>query len=93
MIKSFLSSYRFILYFDYCSFTGVDSVSLQVTSLLYAHGFIMMSPPCKSPHKRTYQNKNLEAVFLQLCTWQLRTCFSLMKYRFFIAGVAKLIFD
>ena len=31
--NSFLFSYRFILYFDYCSLTGVDSVSLQVTSL------------------------------------------------------------
>ena len=38
-----LYSYRFILYFEYCSFTGVDSVFLQVTSLLYVHGLIMMS--------------------------------------------------
>ena len=30
--------------FCYYSFTGVDSVSLQVTSLLYVHGIIMMSP-------------------------------------------------
>ena len=41
-------SCRFILYFDYCSFTGVDSVSLQVTGLLHAHGFIMMSPLFKA---------------------------------------------
>ena len=41
--NSFLSSYGFILYFDYCSITRVDSVSLQATSLLYVHGFIMMS--------------------------------------------------
>ena len=41
---SVLSNYRFILCFDYCSFTGVDSVSLQVKSLLYVHGFVMMSP-------------------------------------------------
>ena len=33
----------FISCFDYCSFTGVDSVSLQVIGLLYVHGFIMMS--------------------------------------------------
>ena len=33
--------YRFILYY---SFTGANSVSLRVTSLLYVHGFIMMSP-------------------------------------------------
>ena len=32
------------VYFDYCSFTRVDGVFLQVTSLLYVHGFIMMSP-------------------------------------------------
>ena len=38
----------------------------------------------KSPHKRTYQNKNLEAVFPKLCTLQLRTCFSLIKHRFFL---------
>ena len=31
--NSFLSSYRFILYYC-CSFTGVDNVFLQVTSLL-----------------------------------------------------------
>ena len=42
--NSFLSSNRFILYFDYCSFAGADSVSLQVISLLYVHGFIMMNP-------------------------------------------------
>ena len=36
----------------------------------------------KSPHIRTYQNKNLEAVFPKLFTLQLRTCFSLMKDRF-----------
>ena len=47
-VNSFLSSYNFILYFDYCSFTGVDSVSLQVTSLLYVHGFIMMNPLFKT---------------------------------------------
>ena len=35
-----------------------------------------------SLHIRTFQNKNLEAVFLKLCTLQLRTCFSLMKHRF-----------
>ena len=29
--------------FDDCSLTGADNVSLQVTSLLYVHGFIMMS--------------------------------------------------
>ena len=46
--NSFLSCYRFILYFDYCSFTGVDSVSLQGASLLYVHGFIMMSPLFKA---------------------------------------------
>ena len=40
--NGFLSSCRFILYFDYCSFTGVDSVSLKVTSLSYVHGFIMI---------------------------------------------------
>ena len=34
---------RFILYFDYCSFAGVDNVSLQVTSLVHVHGFIMRS--------------------------------------------------
>ena len=44
MLNSFLSCYMFILYFDYCSFTRVDSVSPQLTSLLYVHGFIMMSP-------------------------------------------------
>ena len=43
MFNSFLSSYRFLLYFDYWPFTGVESVSLHVTSLLYVHGFIMMS--------------------------------------------------
>ena len=36
--------YRFILYFDYRSFTEAGNVSLQVTSLLYIHGLIMMSP-------------------------------------------------
>ena len=40
----------------------------------------------ESPHIRTYQNMNLEAVFPELCTWQLRTCFSLMKYRFLLQG-------
>ena len=40
----------------------------------------------KSPHIRTYQNKNLEAVFPELCTLQLRTCFSLMKYGFLLQG-------
>ena len=39
--NSFLSNYGFILHFDYCSFTGVDSVSVQVTSFLYVHGFVM----------------------------------------------------
>ena len=29
-------------------FTGEDSVSLQVTSLLYVHGFIMISPLFKA---------------------------------------------
>ena len=38
----------------------------------------------KFPHIRTYQNKNLEAVFPKLCTLQLRTCFSLMKHRFLL---------
>ena len=42
--NSSLSNYRFILYLDYCSFTGVDSVSLKATSLLYVHWFIIMSP-------------------------------------------------
>ena len=44
----FLSSYRFILNFDYCSFTGVDIVSLQITSLYDVHRFIMMSPRFKA---------------------------------------------
>ena len=47
----------------------------------------------KSPQIRTYQNKNLAAVFPKLCTLQIRTCFSLMKDRFLLQGVAKLIFD
>ena len=38
----------------------------------------------KSPLTRTYQNKNLEAVFPKLCTLQLRTFFSLMKHRFLL---------
>ena len=33
-LKRFLYNYRFILYFDYFSFTGVDSVSVQVTSFI-----------------------------------------------------------
>ena len=41
----------------------------------------------KSPHIRTYQNKNREAVFPKLCTLQLRTCFSLMKHRFLLQGL------
>ena len=40
----------------------------------------------KSPRVRTYQNKNPEAVFPKLCTLQLRTCFSLMKYRSYCRG-------
>ena len=35
--NSFLSSYRFILYYC-CSFTIIDSVFLQDTSLLRVHG-------------------------------------------------------
>ena len=38
----------------------------------------------KSTHIRTYQNKNIEAVFPKLCTLQLRTCFSLMKHMFLL---------
>ena len=41
----------------------------------------------KSPHIRTYQNKNLKAVFPKLCTLRLRTCFSLMKHRFLLQGL------
>ena len=41
----------------------------------------------KSPHIRTYQNKNLEAVSPKLCTLQSRICFSLMKFRFFLQGL------
>ena len=41
----------------------------------------------KSPHIRTYQNKNLEVVFPKSCTLQLRTCFSLMKHRFLLQGL------
>ena len=52
--NSLLSSYKFILYFDYCSLTGVDSVFLQVTSLLYFRGFIMMSPLLKAILKVLY---------------------------------------
>ena len=44
----FLPGYRFILYLDHCSFIGVESASLQVTSLLYVHRFIMMSPLFKA---------------------------------------------
>ena len=41
----------------------------------------------KSPHIRTYQNKNLEAVFPKLCTLQWRASFSLMKHRFLLQGL------
>ena len=34
--------------FPYISFIGVDGVSLHVTSLLYVHGFVMMSPLLKA---------------------------------------------
>ena len=44
----------------------------------------------KSLHIRTYQNKNLEAVFPKLCTLQIRTCFSLMKHRFLLQGLQNL---
>ena len=48
----------------------------------------------KSPHIRTYQNKNLEAVFPKLCTLQLRNCFSLMKHTFLLQGFqSRYIFD
>ena len=43
----------------------------------------------KSPYIRTYQNKNLEAVFPELCTLQLRTCFSLMKHKFLVQGMQR----
>ena len=55
MITLLVSDYlRFIFYFDYCSFTGVDSVSLQVTCLLYVHGFIMMNPLFKAILNSTF---------------------------------------
>ena len=57
--NTFLSNYRFILYFDNCSFTGVDSVILQVTSLLYIHGFIMMSSLFNAVSSSFYARKSV----------------------------------
>ena len=38
-----ISSYRLILYIDYYSFKELIVFSLEVTILLWVHGFIMMS--------------------------------------------------
>ena len=60
--NSFPSSYRFIIYLDCCSFKGVDSVSLQVTSKLYVHGFIMMSPLFNA-NKRVHWESMIPCLF------------------------------
>ena len=63
-VESFLSSYRFILYFDYYSFTGDDNVfPTQVTILLCLPGFTMMSPLSK-----LFQNFVPQIICLQIST-------------------------
>ena len=49
----------------YCSFTGVVSVSLQVTSLLYVDGSIMMSPLFKAIIKFCTTNYLFTNLFTQ----------------------------
>ena len=62
----------------------LHSFYLSLDFLIYFPSIVV--PYRKFPHIRTYQNKNLEADFPELCNWQLRTCFSLMKYRFLLQG-------
>ena len=47
-LADLISNYKFISYFDYFAFTGVDIFSLQAKSLLYIHGFIMTNPQFKA---------------------------------------------
>ena len=44
-----------------------------------AGNYELRSTYSKTPHSRTHHDKNLEAVFLKLCTLQIRTCFNLIK--------------
>ena len=50
------------------------------------HVFVLVINYSKPLHIKTYQNKNLEAVLPELCTWQSKTCFSLMKQWFLLQG-------